>query len=328
MTRIQSAPFTRHSDTSHTITLDVLIALLPLAVWGTYVYGARAATIIALSVVSAVVSELLFSRIVLKETSIGDLSCIITGLLIAYALPVSVPLWMPVLASFTGIIIGKELFGGIGRNIFNPAATGISLSYAFFPNILNYFTKPFEHFPPLVMNVPKELLEKNHVVTALDNFKSGTVTVSAIADDFYGFSAGTIGELSALLILVGFAYLLFKRTIKFNSAFAYVMTIVLLSYLFCYVDCEPIDFIKMQLFTGPTLLIMVFMLNDYTTTPTTSTGRAVFAILLGAGIVGIRYFGPPHFGEYLVVLVMNALSPFIEKHTYARVFGSKIRKTL
>lgn len=325
MTGRPVAPFTRHLDTSRTITIDVLIAMLPSAVWGVYVYGLRCITIMALSVVSAVIFEFLFSRYILKSNSISDLSCIITGLLVAFALPVSVPLWVPVFASFAGIIIGKELFGGIGKNLFNPAATGICLSYALFPNTLNYFTKPFEYFPALAFNVPTELIEQNHVVTALDNLKEGTVQVSAIADDFYGTAAGSIGELSALLLLIGFAYLLFKRVIHFNSAFAYTMTIVLLSYLISYVDSEPIDFIKIQLFTGPTMLIMVFMLNDYTTTPTTSLGRVVFAVLLGAGIVGMRYYGLTHFGEYYVLLVVNALSPIIEKYTYARVFGSKIR---
>lgn len=318
------APFIRLPDSMFTIMLDVLAVMVPLIIWGGYVYGPRSVLIVLLAMASAAVFDFAFTALVFRSFNLKDISSLITGGLIGLSLPVAVPLWAPVLGSLVAIVAAKSLFGGIGRNIFNPAAVGIVSLYALFGRTMNVFTKPFVYFPALTMTLPQSLVKGNRVVTALDSLKGGVVNTSAIMDDFYGLSPGTIGELSAFLLIIGFLYLVFKRVIRFNTAFAFSMTIIVLSYFFSYADCEPIDFIKLQMFTGPTMLFMVFFLNDYATTPVTGSGKVLFAVLLGGAIVAVRYFGPAHYGEYIVLLALNPLSPIIEKFTFPRVFGTKI----
>ena len=328
MKNIMRAPFIRHNDSVHTVVLDVVIASLPAIIWSVFVYGLRCVSIYCVSVVTAMLCELIFTRLLFRSSRTFDVSCIITGIVVAFALPVTVPLWLPAFASFAGIVIAKGLFGGAGKNLFNPAASGICLSYIFFAEKMTVFTKPFAYLSPISMELPVSRLNEIRVSTALDNLRQGIASPGTIMDEFYGLAPGTIGEVSALLLLLGLVFLLFRRTVHFNSAFTYIITIMALSLLISYADCEPTQFVEIELFAGNTMLILLYMLNDYTTTPTTSFGRIVFAFLIGCAVILIRKFGVPNYTEFFAVLAVNVFTPFIEKFTYPKVFGSKIRRSV
>lgn len=318
------APFIRNTDSVFTVMFDVLLASIPAVLWSVYVFGARCITIYCISILTALLCDFIFSKIIYSKQF--DISAAVTGLLVAFAMPVSVPLWLPSFASAAGIILAKGLFGGIGKNLFNPAATGICISYIFFSKKMIVFTKPFAYFPAMKINISPEMINANRVSTALDEMKDGIASPGTIMEEFYGLTPGSIGEISAIMLLIGLVFLLFRKTIHFNSVFTFTITFMLLSLLICYADCEPTQFMELQLFTGPAMLIPIYFLNDYTTTPTTSSGRIVFALLLGIGMALIRWKGNAHYGEYFIVLILNILTPFIEKLTYPKVYGSVVRR--
>lgn len=328
MKNVMRAPFIRHHDSVHTVVVDVAIASLPAILWSVYVYGFRCVTIYCVSILTAMLCELVFTRLLFRSSRTFDVSCVITGIVVAFALPAAVPLWLPAFASFAGIVIAKGLFGGAGKNLFNPAASGICLSYILFAEKMTVFTKPFEYLSPLSLEIPVSRLSEIRVSTALDNLRQGIASPGTIMDEFYGLAPGTIGEVSALLLLLGLIFLLFRRTVHFNSAFTYVITVMALSLLVSYADCEPTQFVEIELFAGNTMLILLYMLNDYTTTPTTSFGRIAFAFLLAGGVVVFRRFGDPNYAEFFAVLAVNVFTPFIERYTYPKVFGSKIRRSV
>ncbi len=328
MKNIMRAPFIRHNDSVHTVVLDVVIASLPALLWSVYVYGLRCVTICFVSVLTAMLSELCFTRLLFRSSRTFDVSCIITGIVVAFSLPVTVPLWLPAFGSFAGIVIAKGLFGGAGKNLLNPAAAGICLSYIFFAEKMTFFTKPLVRLSPFAFTLSDESISGLRVSTALDNLRQGIASPGTIMDEFYGLAPGTIGALSSLLLILGLVFLLFRRTVHFNSAFTYVITVMALSLLISYADCEPTQFVEIELFAGNTMLILLYMLNDYTTTPTTSLGRVIFAFLLAVGVVIFRKFGVPNYAEFFAVLVVNVFTPFIERFTYPKVFGSAIRRNV
>ena len=318
----------KRRDTANTVMLNVFIAALPAVCWSVYVFGLRCLTLYATAVVSAFVCQIVSDVIIKRSSFRFDTSSVVTGILVAMALPVGVPLWLPAFAAAFGIIVGKALFGGTGKNIFNPAALGICASYLLFAEKMTVFTKPFVSFSPTAVDVTGELLESSRTVTSLDLIRSGVTDTSVITDEFYGLTPGGIGTVSSLLLIIGLAYLLLTRTVHFNSTLAFVLIYMLASVLLCYVDYEPSQFMELQLFTGPLIFVLTFMLNDYITTPTTSLGRIVFAVFAAAGIFAVRQFGMVHYGEYFVVLILNVFTPFIDKKTYPVVFGSKVRGSL
>ncbi|MEG1742718.1 MAG: RnfABCDGE type electron transport complex subunit D [Clostridia bacterium] len=325
MTNKKNSPYIRTNETTYSVMLDVIIACIPLLIWAMYIFGARSTVIVLVSVLSALGFDCIFTRIIRKKNHTFDLSPIITGMLIGFAMPVSVPLWLPIFASAVAIIVAKQAFGGVGKNIFNPAASGICASAMIFSNYMSTFTKPFTYFSTFAINLPQSEVESARVMTSLDLIRKGTVESSALANYFYGISPGTIGEISVLLIALGFLYLLSKRTIPFNGTFAYLTTFVVLTFFTAYADSEPIDFALMQLFSGGTIIIAVFFINDYSTTPTTAAGKLSFAVICASLAVGIRYYGNVHYADYFALLIVNMLVPIIEKATTPRVFGNRIK---
>ena len=326
MNKIHTPLLMKKRDSVNTVMMNVLIAALPALCWSVYVFGLRSVSIYAVSVLSAILCQFTGDLIIRRGQFRFDISCVVTGVIIGMAMPVSVPLWLPAAASGFAIIVFKMFFGGTGNNLFNPAAAGICFSYLLFGEYMTVFTKPFVSFSPFYLDVPSELLESSRTLTTMDEVRAGVVNPSCISEELYGLAPGTIGTVSALLLFIGLVYLILTRTVHFNSALTFALTYMLLCVTLCYADYEPTQFMELQLVSGNLMFIFVFMLNDYITTPTTSMGRIVFAALTAAGIFFVRQYGMVNYGEYFVVLVMNALSPVIERFTYPKVFGSKVRE--
>lgn len=319
-------PFIKSDQTRATLLTDICIAALPIAAWSIYVWGARSAVILTLSVAVACAANYLVGALILKNHRYLEPSAVVTGFLIAFAMPVSVPLWLPCFAALVAEGVVKQLFGGLGKNIFNPAAAGICASVVTFPSLMTSFTKPFAALPAFSLSIPAEKLDSVRVLTALDTMREGVVETNLIGDNLYGLAPGTIGDISAVLILLAFVYLLTRGAVRFSPAFAYIVTIMVLTFFTAYADSEPVDFAVMQIVAGPAMLVSVFFVADYTTTPQTIAGRVVFAVLCAALSVGIRYYGMIYYGEYFAVLILNMLTPALERGTAPRIFGSHIVK--
>lgn len=314
-------PFIRHGEKSRTVMLDVLLALLPALIWSIYIFGARAAVLCAVGIAFAVAAEFCCDLIARQRRSVVDFSAAVTGLLIAFGLPVTAPLWMPALLSVFAIVFVKKLCGGIGRNMFNPAAAALCLAHTVFPETMEKFTRPFAYFSSYILKPTEASIATARVNTALDKLADGSVDIPNLWNEFYGISAGKLGEISVLMLLLGYLYLAFRKNIKPLPPLLYVATVFIVTFFFANGDSEPIYFALMHIFTGSVFLSAIFMCSDYTTTPYTKIGGAVFAVGSALLTVLLRYFGDYGASAYFAILLMNALTPVIEKYTLTMPFG-------
>ena len=300
-----------HSGNSTTrIMLDVIIALLPTSVAGAIIFGWQALLVMAVCVASAVLSEFVFNIIVKKEQTVSDLSAVVTGLLLALNLRADAPLWQCALGSVFAIIVVKCLFGGLGCNFANPAITARIFVLICFTGTLS------GGMAPLISSNP-DLVAGATPLYVIENGGD----LPSLLDMLLGLRGGAIGEVCGLAILVGFAYLVVRRVINFEVPLIFVATVFIL-----YLIADNSFFIATyQILSGGLLLGAVFMATDYVTTPITRTGRMIFA--LGCGLITflIRSFGAYPEGVSFAILLMNILSPYIEKWTAKRPLGGKAK---
>lgn len=306
------------------IMLDVIIALLPLLLWACYIFGMRALTVTAVSVVSCVLFELLFTLVRRQKTTVLDLSAVVTGLLLAYNLPHTIPLWMPVIGAFFSIIIVKMIFGGLGKNVVNPALAGracMLLSFSAAMTVPPVVTRLgfFESYTP-----PQNLSGATPLSSILTPAKDaiGKVRLEDLFEMFIGNESGTIGEVSALLILLGFLYLMIRKVISWHIPVSYLGTVALLTFFLPARGFDRFDYVYTlaHLCSGGLMLAAVFMATDYVTCPITKKGRVIFGIGCGLLTVLIRYFGQKEGASY-AILAMNLLVYYIDKITVPRPFG-------
>lgn len=288
--------------------LDVIIALLPATVAGAVIFGWRALLVVAVCVLSAVLSEFLFNLIVKKEQTIGDLSAAVTGLILGLNLHAGAPIWQCVIGSVFAIVVVKCLFGGLGCNFANPAITArIFLLVCFTGTIGSSAIPKISSAPELVSGAtPLEVIGKGGELPSL-------------LDMFLGLHGGAIGETCTLAILIGFVYLVVRRVINFEVPLVFVGTVFVLSLIF---DSSMFN-AAYYVLSGGLAFGAVFMATDYVTTPITRSGKMVFAF--GCGIITflVRYFGSYPEGVSFAILFMNILSPYIESWTKKFALGGK-----
>ena len=296
------SPHIHSGRSTSRIMLDVIIALMPATIAGTVIFGLRSLAVIAACIMSSVAFEALFNLICKKDQTIGDLSAIVTGLLLALNLPVDIPLWQCVIGSAFAIIIVKALFGGIGCNPVNPAITARVFM------IVSFSAVASPSFP--------KSLDAVSGATPLQQSYAGETP--ELMDVFLGITGGAIGETCALALLIGFAYLLIRRVISWHLPVAFVGTVYLISFFI-----EGFDPMKalVMILSGGLLIGAIFMATDYVTSPSTAAGKLIFGI--GAGIITvlIRYFGTYPEGVSFGILFMNILTPYIDSWTKHKVFG-------
>lgn len=303
------------------IMADVIIALLPALVWAIYLYGLRALTITAISVATCVITEYLYRKIMKKSNSIGDLSAVVTGILLAYSLPVSVPLWLPVLGSVFAIIVAKQLYGGIGKNVVNPALAGRVFLFFAYSDEMCAYTIPGEKLHPLKINVTSEINDIVAGATPLDGLKSGIATEYDFIPSLIGNIPGCIGEVSATLLILTGLYLMIRKVITWHIPVSYIATVAVISFVFPLGGANRLDFMLMQLFSGALILGAFFMATDYVTSPVTKTGRIIYGIGCGLITIFIRYFGGFPEGVSFAILIMNLFVWYLDKATKPKVFG-------
>ena len=294
---LSSSPHIHTRDSSRRIMLDVIIALLPAAIAGVIIFGAKALGVIAACVITAVVSEALFNLIVHKQQTVGDFSAVVTGLLLALNLSTNVAIWQCVVGTVFAIVVVKCLFGGLGKNFANPAITGRVFMLLAFSSVAGG-AKP-------------AVVELVSSATPLELLAQGSENAPSLMELFLGLHGGAIGETCCLALLLGFAWLLFRRVIKWHVPVIFIGTVFVLYLVFT----GSFQMALAEILAGGLFIGAIFMATDYVTSPITLKGKMVFA--LGCGLVTfiIRYFCAYPEGVSFSILAMNILTPYIEKFT-------------
>ncbi len=305
------------TDTSR-IMLDVIIALVPAMAFAVYQFGFKALALLAISVASAVFFEWGYRKLMKKPGSINDLSACVTGILLVLCLPVDAPLWMPVVGTFFAIVIVKQLYGGIGKNFVNPALAGRAFLFFSWTATMTTWAVP--------KTLGKIAVEADAVTmaTPLSLLKEGSDVAAAgynFGDMFLGFMPGSIGEISALALLIGGAYLLIRKVISWRIPVAFIGTVAILTFIFPRYGYSNVDWMLYNLLSGGLLLGAFFMATDYSSSPVTLNGQLLFGFGCGALTVLIRYFGGFPEGVSFAILIMNLCAWAIDKGTRSRQFG-------
>lgn len=298
---VSSSPHVRSKDTTERIMIYVIIALLPTTLFGIYNFGYRALILILVTIASCVASEWIFNKIVHKKQTINDLSAVVTGLLLALNLPATLPWWEAVLGGVFAIIVVKCMFGGLGQNFMNPAlGARCFLLIAFAANMTNFTIDSYTGATPLAA------MRNGDAVNTMDML--------------IGRTAGTIGETSAIAILIGAIFLILMGVIDLRIPASYIITFVVFMLLFSGHGADW-TYITAQLCGGGLMLGAFFMATDYVTSPITPMGQIIFGICCGIFTGLFRCFGANAEGVSFAIILSNILVPMIEKYTVPRAFG-------
>lgn len=312
MFKVSSNPHIRSRSTTSGIMMLVCIALLPATGYGIYNFGIRALYVVLTSVASTVLTEYLYG-LWRKKLTVNDLSAVVTGLLLALNMPVSIPLWMVALGGVFAILVVKCLFGGLGQNFMNPALAARCFLLISFPSHMTNFTAP----------LARAGVDAYTGATPLAMIKAGEEV--KVLDMIWGSTAGTIGETSMVAIVLGACILLLTGVIDLKVPASYILSFVLFAILFGGHGAEP-AFLAAQVAGGGLMLGAFFMATDYVTRPITMWGQIVFGIFLGFMTAIFRFFGPGAEGVSYAIIIGNLLVPLIEKVTKPVAFGKGGRK--
>ena len=315
--RLSPAPFVRTSDKTRSLMLDVIIALLPAYLWGIYTFGTRVLTVGVVAIASCVLFEALMQLILHRPIKIGDLSAVVTGLLLTMGFSSAVPIWMPIVGAFVSIVIMKGLFGGIGRNLVNPALAARVL-LLMWPSQLHIFTAPGERLSGI------GLTHVESVTTPLDALHAGAFPNVMLFDLILGRTAGCIGEIFPVLLLAGGIYLIVRRVISWRIPVAYIGTVACLTFFFPQIEGSNLNFMLCELFSGGLLLGAFFMATDPVTSPTTPYGHLIYGVGCGVLTVLFRYFGYFAEGMPFAILIMNLLVWIIDRYVVPTPFGGRV----
>ena len=313
--KVSNSPHIRSEDSTRQIMLDVIIALIPALALAVFVFGARALVVTAVSVAGSVVFEWLYNKLLKKPCTIGNCSAIVTGMLLAYTLPVTAPLWMVLIGDLFAIVIVKALFGGLGKNFMNPALGGRAFLMASYPVFMTTWCKVHTTLP--LFGTP----DITSSATPLSFLKEGKLPDVSLADAALGMVGGCIGEVSALAQLVGGAWLVYRRVISLRIPVAFIGTVAVLTLIFPKGDVGAFNWMAYELLTGGLMLGAIFMATDYASSPVTPKGQIIYGIGCGVLTVLIRYFGSYPEGVSYAILIMNCCVFLIEKISQPVKFG-------
>ena len=306
---LASSPHLHGKDTTRSIMRDVIIALMPALVAAVWMFGVRTLAVTVVCVGSCVASEYLSRLILKREQTVGDLSCIVTGLLLAFNLPVSIPLWEAAFGGVVAIVVVKQMFGGIGCNFVNPALMGRIVLLGSFASDMNAWALP-------------RGVDAVSSATPLAAMANGEPIAYTLTDMFLGRRPGSLGETCVLALLIGFVYLLVRRVITPVIPVVYIGTVFVLSWLI-----EGSARLALyQILSGGLFLGAIFMATDYTTTPVTRGGHLLFGLGCGLLTVLIRQYGSLPEGVSFAIVLMNIVTPYLDRLTMPRVFGQQRAK--
>ena len=287
---ISSSPHAHSPNSTRRIMLDVCIALLPALCGAIWFFGWRCLTVVLVSVASCVFFEWGYRKLMKKEAACGDLSAVVTGILLAFVCPPTIPNWVVILGALFAIVLVKQLFGGIGQNIVNPALAARAFLFSW-PVFMNTWIRSGVH-PAVFSNPTTQALDGLTAATPLAAMSAGKLPAEDALDLLVGQVGGCIGEVSALLLLLGGIYLVLRRVISLRIPLAYLGTVAVLAFAFPLGGADRLDWMLCQLLSGGLMLGAIFMATDYTTSPGTHAGQIGFGIGCGVLTILCRYVGP------------------------------------
>lgn len=298
---VSSSPHVRDKSTTSNLMLDVCIAMIPASTYGVYHFGMNALVVLIATVASCVLTEYVWQKAMHKPVTINDFSAVVTGMILALNMPPAIPFWVPMLGGVFAIIVVKQLYGGIGQNFMNPALGARAFLLISFAGLMNnYNTDAISGPTPLA------------VMRA-----GGQVDLGSL---FLGNIGGTIGEVSALALLIGAAYMVIRKVISLRIPLSYIGTFAVFAFLFGGFD---VNYVICQIFAGGLIFGAFFMATDYVTSPLTPNGQLLFGVILGV-LTGIfRLFGASPEGVSYAILLTNLLVPLIERYTIPVAFGKE-----
>lgn len=304
---VSPSPHLRQGDTTRKLMGDVIIALCPALVASGILFGPRAILVVLVTVASCVLSEYICRRVMKRDNTVGDLSAVVTGILLAFNLPVGINLFMAAFGGVVAIVVVKQMFGGIGMNFVNPALTARIVLMSSFPTAMSTWSEPFYYV--------KGGADAITTASPLALMAQGE-PLPSYTDLLLGVRAGCLGETCAVALLLGGAYLIVRRVIKPVIPLCFIGTVAVLTLL---LGQNPLE----HILTGGLLLGAIFMATDYTTSPLTTKGRVVFGVGCGVITVLIRVFGALPEGVSFSIILMNILVPHIERLTRPKPFGEE-----
>ena len=313
---ISSSPHAHSPVTTQTIMRDVLIALVPALLGSIYFFGFRALLVTLVSAAACVFFEWGFCKIRKLHCKTYDLSAVVTGVLLAFVCPVTIPYWTIILGDFFAIVLVKMLFGGLGKNIVNPALAGRAFLFSWPVLMSNWVKVGFDNAAGLLSTA-----DAVTAATPMSAMHQGALPEESILDMFLGNIGGCIGETSALLLIIGFVYLLYRKVITARIPLAYIGTVAILAFLFPQGN-DRIAWMAAQVFGGGLMLGAIFMATDYVTSPLTKLGHIVYGIGCGVITILIRYFGGYSEGVTYAILCMNACAVLLDKIGRPVKFGA------
>lgn len=314
---ISSSPHAHSSNATQVIMRDVCIALLPALIGSIVFFGFRALALTLISVGACVFFEWLYRNIMKKDCTVGDWSAVVTGILIAFVCPASLPYWAVIIGDFFAIVLVKQLFGGIGMNIVNPALAARAFMMFAWPSLMSgsAYNVTTGGLPDAVTTA-----------TPMQALHAGSLPAQSLLDALIGNIGGCMGETSVILLLLGGVYLVIRKVISPRIPLAYLLTVAVLAVAFPRGGCDRIDWMLYQLLSGGLILGAVYMATDYTTSPVTHLGQICFGIGCGVVTILIRYFGSYVEGVSFAILLMNCCVGFFDKIGIPKRFGAQKKK--
>lgn len=307
---VSGTPHVRSKESIQSIMRDVVIALIPASVMGIYYFGIKALMLIAISIVSSVVFEWGYEKILKKPITVTDFSAVLTGLLLALNLPATASWWVPIVGSFVAIVLGKQFYGGLGQNFINPALIGRAFLVAAYPT----------QTTGAAFATGRMVVDASTYATPLAELKAGTAVINgeAIKNALIGNVGGCIGETCAIALLIGGIYLIVKHVISWRIPVIYIAVVFILTSLLRGYGVMGGVY---EIFLGGLMLGAFFMATDYVTSPISAKGQIIFAVGCGLLTSFIRVYGGYPEGVSYSILIMNLAVPLIDRYTRPRIFG-------
>lgn len=304
---VSASPHVRSAQTVSGIMLNVIIALIPALAASVWLFGLRVLLVCAVTVSVSVLSEYIARKVMKRHNTIGDLSAVVTGLILAFNLPVSIPLWMAAIGSVIAIVVAKQFFGGIGQNFVNPAIAGRIILMVSFPTAMTTWTAPFAY------------KSTQGAITTATPLAAEESELPSLLEMFLGMRGGSLGETCAAALIIGGLYLIIRKIISPSIPLSFIGTVAVIMLI---AGKGDLSFVAYQLLSGGLMLGAFFMATDYATSPINFKGKIIFGI--GCGIITsmIRLFGSLPEGVSFAIILMNILVPHIENLTTPKPFGT------
>ncbi len=316
-----SSPHIRSNESTRTIMMDVIIAMIPALIMSVFVFGFRARALTLVSVAACVFWEWGYRKLLKKPQSIGDLSAVVTGMLLAFVCPPTLPYWMIIIGAFFAIVVVKQLFGGIGCNFMNPALVGRAVLLASYATAMTTWAVPMSKLSifgsnadAVTSSTPLAIMKGGDLASLTSNY--------SVVDMFLGRIGGSLGEVSALMLLLGGVYLVIRKVISWHTPVAFIATVAVLCLISAPAGISAVDYMLYNVFGGGLMLGAIFMATDYATSPVTKPGQIIFGIGCGLLTCFIRRFGSYPEGVCYSILIMNCTTWLLDKYIRPTIYGA------